>query len=287
MDVDAVESIGHQMIAKASSLGSLGATAGRLIQHGHSLWQGSSSRHWFEQWQREETAVRRLIHELDEMGRKLLAQAKEQRDASRANLRMDSAAKNSSQGDGSAGGTTSSPAANPGGSTGAGDSDHARGIDRTWQQVREVYDRDYVAKYGLWSDGGPNGDNRYQCVSWAWFRMRELGYHGPQIQGDGGVLAARLGGTTTTEPQPGAVVSSSNGGFGHVMIAERVYTNSNGQLEMLVSEMNAKGLGADHGLEGLPQEYQCETRFSRNPDGSWGRVGGGPEGKLTIWNPPY
>jgi uncharacterized protein YukE len=83
MDVDAVESIGHQMIAKAASLGSVGGAAGRLIQHGHSLWQGNTSRHWLEQWQRDEAAVRRLVHDLDAMGRKLLAQATEQRDASR------------------------------------------------------------------------------------------------------------------------------------------------------------------------------------------------------------
>lgn len=85
MDVDVVESIGHQMIAKSASLGSVGSAAGRLIQHGHSLWQGNTSRHWFDQWVRDEAAVRRLAQDLDAMGRKLLAQAKEQRDSSSGN----------------------------------------------------------------------------------------------------------------------------------------------------------------------------------------------------------
>lgn len=66
------------------------------------------------------------------------------------------------------------------------------------------------ANYGLRADGAPGGENEYQCVSWVWFRLRELGYDGPgggPISGDGGVLASNLDGDPSTVPKPGAVMS--------------------------------------------------------------------------------
>lgn len=84
MDVARVESVGHQMIAKAGQLTSVGATAGRLIDSAASLWFGGNAVRWLEAWRANESAVRSLAHELEVMGRRLLEQAAQQADVSRA-----------------------------------------------------------------------------------------------------------------------------------------------------------------------------------------------------------
>ncbi len=154
------------------------------------------------------------------------------------------------------------------------------GSNRTWQEVQRDYDANY-AKYGLWADGGPNGENRYQCVSWAWYRMRELGYKGPQFSANGAGVAAGMHGTTATAPAPGAVMSYGTG-FGHVVIAEEVVKLPDGRLRVRVSEMNT---GNDPYV-GRPEEYRADRWMEQNANGTWSS-GGKNEGAVTTANPQY
>lgn len=84
MDVDAVESIGHQMIDKSHAVTSVQLTAARLIQYAHSLWFGANGARWLSDWVANEKAVRTLASDLESMGQTLLSQASEQRGASSA-----------------------------------------------------------------------------------------------------------------------------------------------------------------------------------------------------------
>ena len=84
MDVDAVESIGHQMIDKSHAVTSVQLTAARLIQDAHSLWFGANGARWLSDWVANEKAVRTLASDLESMGQTLLSQASEQRGASSA-----------------------------------------------------------------------------------------------------------------------------------------------------------------------------------------------------------
>ena len=155
------------------------------------------------------------------------------------------------------------------------------GSDRSWEQVSSAYQANYRS-YGLWADGAPGGENQYQCVSWAWFRMRELGYTGGQFSANGKGVATGLGGTTDTMPLPGAVLSRDSGNpWGHVMIAEKVETGADGTTRVTVSEMNVGG----DALHGTPQEYQANRILERRPDGRWYEYG--KPSSITVANPAY
>ena len=155
------------------------------------------------------------------------------------------------------------------------------GTHRTWQVVQAAYDADYVNKYHLWAGGGPSGENSYQCVSWAWFRMHELGYTGPQHQANGKDVAGTLGGTTSTVPAAGAVMSYGPGTFGHVVIAEEVTRLADGRLSIRVSEMNT-GVDAYHGN---PDEYRSTRSIVQNANGTWSTKYGNIA--ITVANRPY
>ena len=163
---------------------------------------------------------------------------------------------------------------------------------RSWEDAQRAYDQKvpgYVAANLMYDDTLPTiGENRYQCVSWAWFRMRELGYEGPRIQGWGGVLAGYLGGSVSTEPKLGAVVSSS----GHVFVVEELERDSTGRVTRArYSEMNsgqhADGTDAPDGgsIVASADEFRSDNWIELKPDGTFQRVG--EQETLVIFNPDY
>ena len=113
---------------------------------------------------------------------------------------------------------------------------------------------------------------------------RQLGYSGPQFSANGAQVAAHLGGTTSTVPKPGAVMSYGSG-FGHVVVAEEVSHDAQGRLTVRVSEMNT---GSDHSsaLVGNPQEYSSSRIMTQNSDGTWS-TGPGAHVVVTVANPTY
>jgi hypothetical protein len=154
------------------------------------------------------------------------------------------------------------------------------GSHRSWEEVQKEYDAKYRG-YGLWTDGAPGGENQYQCVSWAWYRMKELGYTGPQVSADGGQMAAALGGSTGTAPHLGAVMSYGN----HVVVAEQVTTLPDGRLSVRFSEMNSGNDGSGW-KNASPSEYRSDQVMVQNPNGTWS-IGNGNLGSVTVFNPSY
>ena len=180
-------------------------------------------------------------------------------------------------------------------STGVGASTGAlRNSNRTWQEAQAAYDARYASnEFNLFADAHPGAANSYQCVSWAWFRLRELGYTGEQFSADGGQVAAGFGGTTDTTPALGAVVSSSSG---HVMIVEELTQLPDGRLSMRVSEMNtmrhADGTRApDYDAKGnfiraSADEFRADRWITQAADGKWNYYPNDVR-TLTIANPSY
>ena len=103
--------------------------------------------------------------------------------------------------------------------------------------------------------------------------------------GDGWAVAGNNGGTADTPPSLGAIASYGNGqqgSYGHVMIVEEIGETSGGLARIRVSEMNAEGLGANRGLEALPEEYRDDRWFVQQPNGSWSREGGSAVGEVRF-----
>jgi hypothetical protein len=190
------------------------------------------------------------------------------------------------------------PSSQPGGHTG----DAAGALsdsNRSWEQAQTAYDAKVAGYVGahpplMYSDTlpptstSPGGGNQYQCVSWAWFRMRELGYKGPvfslgkDASGNyrpAGVMAPLMGGSPDTPPKLGAVMSYG----GHVVIAEEVMRTADGHFRVRVSEMNIGNRDP-----AIPQDFSCSRWMNQSgPSGSWSNDTGKSISGVSIFNPDY
>lgn len=148
---------------------------------------------------------------------------------------------------------------------------------RTWEKVQPYY------------EAAAMSDNRYQCVSWVWVRIRELQYPGGLIAGgtNGANMAKDLsvrdGRLPDIEPKLGAVVSaptSDESPDGHVFVIEQVDRDSSGRvIKARYSEMNSKGHAA-------PGDFQSSEWIFRTEEGDTFHREGKTE-SLTIFNPEY
>ena len=129
------------------------------------------------------------------------------------------------------------------------------------------------------------GELKYQCVTWAWYRMWELGYNGPRPSGNGHEIAGLLGGTTSTLPVAGAVLSwgpTDHNEYGHVAVAEEVYVDDQGRLTMRISEMNVERTGGAY-----RDEYRDTQLWYYDADAGEWMSDGGKRSSITIANPEY
>lgn len=172
-------------------------------------------------------------------------------------------------------GTTPDPSS-VGGSSGS-----LPGSTRDWTEVDRAY-RSRGASLGL-TPLYLTGGSAYQCTAWANFRWAELRAASglepaPLVTGNGGQMATNAGGTTSTLPTLGAMVSSP--ARNHVMIVEEITQPRNGQMEIRVSEFNTdrnwKVATAD--------EYRSDVTYTRGADGRWRHGSTGAIQDLVIAN---
>lgn len=164
-----------------------------------------------------------------------------------------------------------------GGSVGAngsvgGSAGSLDGSGRSWQEVQQAYEQKGPG-YGLGSNA-PGGRDEYQCVAWAKFRARELGFMGgfPEGElGNGGAMAGNMGGSADTPPTLGAIASNPDvyPPWGHVMVVEEVTTGAGGEQQIRVSEMNTGRGVLGPGIDGHPDEYKSDNVYTRGADGIW------------------
>ncbi|BDZ39625.1 CHAP domain-containing protein [Microbacterium suwonense] len=237
-DVAQLRTLAAQFDRRAQELDAGRMTVGNAIRI--SAWVGPFAADFRVQWDSEHS---RRVHDaasrLRDAAQKLRANADEQERASAA--------------DGS--GTRVSPAPAPRPSDGGvvpGYSGTTRPADPKPNPEAHVGDTapgvteplsagrvGYVKAIGA-PDDHIDGMGAYagECTSWVAWRRKELGLpwrpNDHSGTGNGFEMAGRMGGTTTTPPSLGAIVSSGSTSPGHVMIIEEIYRDGS----FRVSEMN-------------------------------------------------
>lgn len=160
---------------------------------------------------------------------------------------------------GAASGSTDAGSNGPGATTGA-----LPGFDRSSDEGNAAY-RDNATRYGVGSYWRPTGPSQWECTAWANYRWAELRAEyglgtGASMDGDGGAMASNQGGTKTTVPTLGAMISDPS--ENHVVIAEEIRRTGNGNLEVRVSEFN-------YGLKGEGSFRNDRVLTYRPSDGDW------------------
>jgi surface antigen len=255
----------------ASDLEALGGQIDQLVQRieravGGASWVGpDASTFKGTWWPGHRTHLATAAEDLRGFGRSAKNNADEQAQASGAGA----GAASGTAGSGSGGiGTVVTPA--PGApSVGPIGTPPGMTPSRSWQDVDAAYRaRGDLGGYGA---GGAYG---YQCTSWAYFRWRELGYHGNIGNGNGWEMAANNGGSAQATPSLHAMASyGTKADYGHVMIVEEVRTGPGGHPVIRVSEFNTGSDGSSADAASA-REYLDTRTWTQLDNGSWQRSDG-------------
>ncbi|GAA2405815.1 CHAP domain-containing protein [Mycolicibacterium llatzerense] len=236
MDADLVEQAGRQLKSQAASIQSLVAQLDRTVNGLTSIWQGQDATQFVTQWwPQHKKSLQAAQQHVDGLGQSALNNASEQRQAS---------------GGGSGGAVTSAApahAAGPAGSSGASVTGGVKAGQSTPGELpkwNESAYRQFESQNRYYAPGNyyidANGKAVDNCTAWAAWRREELGLSAPS--GNGGEMAGKVGGTTSTPPTLGALVSDTTPGYGHVMVVEQI--NPDGSFR--VSETNYNGSSSIH-----------------------------------------
>ncbi len=79
MDVDAVEAAARSLRTSASQVTAIKNTVGRIVSESQAAWKGRDASTFLADWRASAQQLRRLAQELEKLGRKLEAQATDQR----------------------------------------------------------------------------------------------------------------------------------------------------------------------------------------------------------------
>jgi surface antigen/uncharacterized protein YukE len=267
MDVEAVENVGRELKQSATSVdqivGGLDKTVNSLLQ----IWDGPDAQRLVQNWPAFRKSLVVAQASVAGLGQSALNNASEQRNASGVKGAGDSGGATlpsaTHVGDvGQAQTAGSGEAGKPGSSSGA----LASGDVNAYRQFEQSTSH-YNAGVGYNVDANNKGvDN---CTAWVDWRREQLGL--PTASGDGGQVASNLGGSTSTSPSLGAVVSyypSDSPNFGHVMIVEQVLGTNPSSLR--VSEDN------------YANAYHDTRIWTQQADGTWQADGRGHSYALTI-----
>ncbi len=255
MDIAQIEALGNKLQADLSQrIGEIALQLEKLVGDTSAEWIGPDADAFRSWWPAKRSRLAAIAEDLHGFGQSALNNVSEQRQAS------------------GVGTVAPAPSVVGGGSPGTTPGGPLPGHGRTREQILDDYDRNWrLWEDELWRNGGPDGSatwGRYQCTAWVWYRLRELGYEGDRIpQGDldNRVYAERaFGATRDTVPEPGAIVAKDK----HIMIAEDVSANEQGQRVMRVSEMNSGSDGSD-AAHGNRSEYRDTETWVEQADGTW------------------
>lgn len=263
-DVDQLRALARRFTASADKLQHSSNGLSSAVTNA-AFWRGNDAERFRTQWRSHSNplivAVVKALHSAADA---LIRNADEQDQASAA-------------GGGSTGGTTSGTggtsapgaagghsAAQGGSNSGGGQaptpSKGASGVTEPQSGGRDAYLKQVGA-----ADNHPDGMGAFagQCTSWAAFRRKELGLPWPHPTGNGGEMAGKMGGTATTPPSLGAIVSDPAGG--HVMIVEETYPDGS----FRVSEMNVVPLGEQKNFNPVLGAMRTDRIWRPNADGTY------------------
>ena len=279
MDVEQVEAAGRALKTQASALEGTLKSLDSLVRTLPGVWEGQDAQMFVHQWWPEHRAkLVAAISSVDGLGQSALNNASEQRQAS-GGARRSSGAGTAAVAAVVAGGgaAATTPAPQPASSA---TPIVGKGVNEAASHTYQEWLASHHGRNGHDTNGAAEG----QCTSWAEYRSRQiLGAgsglsHPDAMKGDGGQMAANLGGTTQTAPTVGAVASYREGTNGHVMVIERVSTDASGHQVVDISEMN-------YGRNGSGLNTVHTRQFTQGSDGLWRDRPGGTARALEI-SPP-
>ena len=270
MDVDQVTAAGNALKKRAADIDALVAKLDGIVRSMPGVWEGPDAQQFANEWWPEhKKALVAASSSVAGLGQAALNNASEQRQGSDKSSPGSSGPTVPTDGppEGRNLPSVGDRASNPGASAGA---------------LPAASINDYVARVGSPTPERVDGLGAFtgNCTSWAAFRREQLGLAYRRSAnigtGHGFEMAERMGGTTTTPPTLGAIVSSGGPPFGHVMIVEEIRPDGS----FRVSEMNVPT--ATSGFKPVLGNMRASTVYTPGPNGMWtSSAGGGPQ-SLTI-----
>ncbi len=220
MDADQVASAGKALKERAAEIDALVGKLEGIVRSIPGVWEGPDAQQFVNEWwpEHKKTLVAASSH-VAGLGQSALNNASEQREVSGSNS---GGLGTSLPGIMPHGGDSAAPVENGSVGSSAGTLPPGGGRDA------------YLARFGDVSDEHVDGLGAYSgnCTSWAAYRRQELGLSWPSPTGMGDEMAGKAGGSVSTPPTLGAIVSTT--ASNHVMIVEQIYPDGS----FRVSEMN-------------------------------------------------
>lgn len=277
MNVDEVDALGRMLQTRADQLRQAVSEIESRLQA--TVWEGQDAGTFRHQWWPEhKTSLTACADRLHGFGQSALNNASEQLEASGVST-GGGAATTGGGGTSDVGFAMSPPTS--GGTTSDFD-ERSRLGDATgmlrpssgWKDAQQRYEG---VDLGTWSaDATGERASPYQCTAWANLRWRELGYNGPPIRGDGGVMAHNAPGEVSGTPSLGAMASARQGN--HVMIVEEIGTTADGAARIRVSEFNTDS----EWQVGHPQEFKDDRWLVQKGDSWVYEAGGRSRGPIVF-----
>jgi len=265
MDVEAVEQTGRGLQRAGESVATLVNSIERTVNGLSSVWEGPDARRFVSEWWPAHKATLLTVGErISGLGQSALNNAAEQRGISAG---PGTSGTTPGSGDGGGSGAAPTAPAPTGPAPGAREGALPSGEGRNGY-VADMGAPPYPTYRGT-LDG--LGAFKGECTSWAAWRRDELGLewrvNDHSGTGHGGEMAGRMGGTTSTPPTLGAIVSNTT--EGHVMIIEEVRPDGS----FRVSEMN---------IAGVPGSVRTDRIWTPNGDGTYTGHPWGARTQLVI-----
>jgi len=250
MDADAVEQTGRELKRSGESVASLVGAIDKTVKGLASVWDGPDARRFVSEWWPQHKAALLAVGEsVSGLGQSALNNVSEQREVSGEGGVRDA-----------------------GGGAGGGGSvaDHPRDDHPAAGSTSGALPPSDRACYDQWlHNGQPKTKVADNCTSWVEFRRQTMDPPMSVPPGHGGAMAGNAGGTTSTPPTLGAIVSFGAGTDadpGHVMIIEEVRPDGS----FRVSEMNTNRPYAEDGDYDPDLGYVRQDRVWRpNGDGTY------------------
>lgn len=243
MDVDAVEALSKKLNGFADRLSEITNGLARDVGNLGSFWRGPDAQQFITTWATHKASLQSAHNSIRDLGHAAARNVQDQRTASQAGTTTASSGAVASSTPAAPTATADSGAPGKAGQTEPGQLPPG---DENAYHAFEAKSR-YNASVGYNVDA--NGAAQDNCTAWAQWRRDELGLSSPG--GNGGQMAGNAGGTTDTPPSLGALVSYTEGAYGHVQVIEQIYPDGS----FRVSEANFNGSSAVRSVERwYPQE---------------------------------
>lgn len=249
MEIEAVEALSKQLNQFADRLAAISTSVGRDVGNLNAIWRGPDAQRFVSEWSMHRANLQSAHDAVRAIGDSAAKNAQQQRGASDVGSGSGSAAPVAGPAPASAATAAPTDPSATGKPGQAGPGQLSAWDDKAYHDFESR--SKYNSSVGYNTDA--NGAAQDNCTAWAQWRRDQLGLSSPG--GNGAQMAGNAGGTTSTPPSLGALVSYSEGTNGHVQVIEQIYPDGS----FRVSETNYNGSSAVRSVE----------KWHPLPDGTW------------------